>query len=48
MVNIVYGVFLIWFYIIQDRKVCYEGGFGLMGYNMSEVKMWLEKYWVEK
>lgn len=46
--NIAYGALPIRLHIIQDRKVRYEGGPGPMGYNMSEVKTWLEKYRAEK
>lgn len=42
--NIAYGALPIRFHVIQDRKVLYEGGPGPMGYNMAEVKEWLEKY----
>lgn len=48
VVNIVYGVFFICFYIIQNGKVVYEGGLGFMGYNMKGVKEWLERNYIGK
>lgn len=43
IVNIGYGVFLICFYVICDGKVVYEGGFGLMGYDIKDVKRWFKR-----
>ena len=46
--NIAYGALPIRFHIVQNRSVVYEGGPGPMGYNMKEVKKWLEKYQTSK
>lgn len=41
--NIAYGALPIRLHVIQDGKVVYEGGPGPMGYNMKDVRRWLEK-----
>lgn len=41
--NIAYGALPIRLHVIQDGKVVYEGGPGPMGYNMKDVRRWLDK-----
>lgn len=41
--NIAYGALPIRLHVIQDGKVVYEGGPGPMGYDMKDVRRWLEK-----
>ena len=41
--NIAYGALPIRFHVIQNGKVAYEGGPGPMGYDMKDVRRWLER-----
>lgn len=42
--NIAYGAIPIRLYIVQDRRVAYQGGAGPLFYRMHEVSEWLQKY----
>lgn len=42
--NIAYGAVPIRLYVVQDRKIAYEGGAGPMKYRMHEVMTWLQDY----
>ena len=39
-----YGAYPERLFIIQDRKIVYEGGTGPYNYKLGEVKKWLEVY----
>lgn len=42
--NIAYGAIPIRLYIVQDKRVAYQGGAGPLFYRMHEVSEWLQKY----
>lgn len=42
--NIAYGAIPIRLYIVQDRKVTYQGGAGPLFYRMHEISKWLQDY----
>ena len=39
-----YGAYPERLFIVQDRKIVYEGGTGPHNYKLGEVKKWLEEY----
>ena len=41
--NIAYGAVPIRLYIVQDKKIAYEGGAGPMNYRVHEVNEWLQR-----
>uniref|UniRef100_A0A8D2J0Y9 Iodothyronine deiodinase n=3 Tax=Varanus komodoensis TaxID=61221 RepID=A0A8D2J0Y9_VARKO len=39
-----YGAYFERLYIVQERKVVYQGGRGPEGYKISELRHWLDQY----